>query len=252
MNATAPERDFAAPGADSPPLSQIQGRGLTKRYEMRTVLREIDLAIHSGECVVLFGPNGAGKTTLIRVLSTLTRAQRGSLCINDVDASESPNAARAQIGVVAHQPYLYDSLTARENLQFFARLYDVPDRERRIDSVLRKVELHDRADDRVGTFSRGMVQRVALARAILHQPTILLFDEPDTGLDIASVRVLERILGDHCRAGGSILTTTHDIAFGLRIASRVLMMVRGAIVADEPVDQIDTASIEATMSTPGA
>lgn len=252
MNAIASERDPAATGVDSPRITRIQGQRLTKRYEMRTVLREVDLTIGSGECVVLFGPNGAGKTTLLRVLSTLTRAQRGSLSINNADASKDPNAARAQIGVVAHQPYLYDSLTARENLQFFARLYDVPDRDERIDTVLREVELFDRADDRVGTFSRGMVQRVALARAILHRPTILLFDEPDTGLDIASVRVLERILGDHWRGGGATLATTHDIGFGLRVATRVLMMVQGAIVADQPVDEIETATIEATMATPGA
>lgn len=252
MNATAPQRDPAASPPDPATPSRILGRGLTKRYELRTVLRAIDISVDAGERVVLFGPNGAGKTTLLRVLSTLTRPQRGRLWINDLDAYADASAVRAVIGVVAHQPYLYDSLTARENLRFFSRLYDVEQADERIEAVLREVELHERAEDRVATFSRGMVQRVALARAILHQPAVLLFDEPDTGLDLASMRVLERILDEHSSAGGSVLTTTHDLGFGLRVASRVLVMTAGAIIVDDPAGQVDATAIEAIMGTPGA
>jgi heme ABC exporter ATP-binding subunit CcmA len=231
---------------------RIQARKLTKRYERRTVLRDFDIEIPAGEAVVLFGPNGAGKTTLLRVLSTLTRPQRGSLSINGHDSEADAIVVRGQIGVLAHQPYVYDSLTARENLQFFGRMFEVENAEARIDEVLQAVELIERADDQVGTFSRGMLQRIALARAILHAPSILLFDEPDTGLDPASVRVLERILAEHCQGGGSLLMTTHDLAFGIRVADRVLIMTNGQISVDRSSDQIDTAEVEAHMGAPGA
>jgi heme ABC exporter ATP-binding subunit CcmA len=247
--ATAEQSSHSAPG-DTPP--RIRAHRLTKRYVLRTVVRDLSLEIPPGEAVVLFGPNGAGKTTLLRVLSTLTRPQRGSLAINGLDAEAEAITVRGQIGVLAHQPYVYDSLTARENLQFFARMFEVDDASARIDDVLKQVELFERADDQVGTFSRGMLQRIALARAILHKPSILLFDEPDTGLDPASVRVLERILAEHCANGGSVLMTTHDLAFGLRAADRVLIMVNGQIGVDRPSGEIDTREIEAHMGAPGA
>jgi heme ABC exporter ATP-binding subunit CcmA len=233
-------------------VARVLATGLTKRYLMRTVLRGIDLRIDQGEPVVLFGSNGAGKTTLLRVLSTLTRPQRGSLQINGVDSEADAITVRGQLGVLAHQTYMYDSLTARENLQFFGRMYDVPDTEARINEVLADVELVDRADDQVGTFSRGMLQRIALARAILHRPSILLFDEPDTGLDVASVKVLERILGDHCRRGGALLMTTHDLAFGIRVASRVLVMDGGRIALDRAAAEITLDEVESLMGAPGA
>lgn len=231
---------------------RIDASDLTKRYESRTVLRGVDLQIYPGEATVLFGPNGAGKTTLLRVLSTLTRPQRGALRINGHDAMTDALQARGQIGVLAHQPYVYDSLTARENLQFFGRMFAVENAERRIDQVLSEVELAERADDQVGTFSRGMLQRIALARAILHRPSILLFDEPDTGLDVASVKVLERILSEHCDTGGSLLMTTHDLRFGIRAASRVLIMARGRIEVDRPAAEIEPDEVESIMGAPGA
>jgi heme ABC exporter ATP-binding subunit CcmA len=246
-----------APASTTEPSStaiapRISASGLTKRYESRTVLRGVDLQIDPGEAVVLFGANGAGKTTLLRVLSTLTRPQRGSLQINGLDSEANAIDVRAQIGVLAHQPYVYDSLTARENLQFFGRMFLVENAEHRIEHVLSQVELTERADDQVGTFSRGMLQRIALARAILHEPSILLFDEPDTGLDVASVKVLERILADHCATGGSLLMTTHDLRFGIRATSRVLIMTRGKVAVDRASSEIERDEVEAVMGAPGA
>jgi heme exporter protein A len=232
--------------------ARIDGSGITKRYERRTVLARVDIQIHPGEPVALFGPNGAGKTTLLRVLSTLTRPQQGTLRINGLDSDADAISIRAQIGVLAHQPYVYDSLTARENLQFFGRMFDVESLESRIDDVLQEVELSERADDLVGTFSRGMLQRIALARAILHTPSILLFDEPDTGLDVRSIRILERILREHCASGGSLLMTTHDLDFGLRVADRVLVMLGGRIAVDQPTIETNRNAIESVMGAPGA
>lgn len=233
-------------------VARILATGLTKRYVMRTVLRGVDLNVDPGEAVVLFGANGAGKTTLLRVLSTLTRPQKGTLEINGLDSETDAITVRGQLGVLAHQPYVYDSLTGRENLQFFGRMFDVPNAPERIDQVLRDVELLERADDQVGTFSRGMLQRIALARAILHRPSILLFDEPDTGLDVASVKVLERILNEHCADGGALLMTTHDLAFGIRVASRVLVMDGGRIVLDRPSTSVTPGEVESIMGAPGA
>jgi heme ABC exporter ATP-binding subunit CcmA len=247
---TAPDDASVRVEATSSP--RIEATGITKRYAMRTVLRGLDLRIDPGESVVLFGPNGAGKTTLLRVLSTLTRPHRGSLTINGLDSESDAIAVRAQIGVLAHQPYVYDSLTARENLQFFSRMFEVPDSEARIKQVLSEVELTERADDQVGTFSRGMLQRIALARAILHEPSILLFDEPDTGLDVASVKVLERILAEHRHTGGSLLMTTHDLGFGIRASTRVMIMAGGRIALDRPSDEVDPAEVESIMGAPGA
>jgi heme ABC exporter ATP-binding subunit CcmA len=247
---TAP--DVTTVSSQQTATPRIAATGLTKRYESRSVLRGINLQIDPGELVVLFGPNGAGKTTLLRVLSTLTRPQQGSLTINGLDSDADAIQIRSQIGVLAHQPYVYDSLTARENLQFFSRMFAIENAEPRIEAVLSAVELSDRADDQVGTFSRGMLQRIALARAILHEPSILLFDEPDTGLDVASVKVLERILSEHCESGGSVLMTTHDLSFGVRAASRVLIMAGGRIAIDRPAQEIESAEVEAVMGAPGA
>jgi heme ABC exporter ATP-binding subunit CcmA len=252
VSASATDRDAQTSAQSVSNSRRIHATGLTKRYGMRTVLRSIDVSVDAGESVVIFGPNGAGKTTLLRILSTLTRSAGGSLQINGIDADEDPTSVRAQIGVLAHQPYVYDSLTARENLQFFARMYEVDNPSERIEIALRSVDLGERGDDRVGTFSRGMLQRIALARAILHEPSILLLDEPDTGLDPASVRMLEGILDHHCSGGGAALFTTHDLHFGLRTAERVLVMVSGRVVVDRPSSEIDPSEIEAVMGAPGA
>jgi heme ABC exporter ATP-binding subunit CcmA len=253
VSASAADRETssASVAVDASRAYRIEASGLTKRYGMRTVLRSVDLAVEAGERVVLFGPNGAGKTTLLRVLSTLTRPASGSLRINDLDIESDASKVRSQIGVLAHQPYVYDSLTARENLQFFARMFEVANANERIKNVLETVGLLDRADDRVGTFSRGMLQRIAIARAILHSPPILLFDEPDTGLDPSSVRMLESIVADHATSNGTVLMTTHDLGFGLRSADRALVMVNGRIVVDRATADVDPNMIESVMGARG-
>ena len=242
--------DAVTPREDRQP--RVRATGLTKRYGVRAVLRGVDLEIPTGQTVVMFGPNGAGKTTLLRVLSTLTRPAKGSLVIDGLNGEHDAIEVRSRIGVLAHQPYVYDSLTGRENLQFFARMFEVPDPVARIDELLDTVELRERGDDRVGTYSRGMLQRIALARAILHRPTVLLLDEPDTGLDPASIRLLEGVLYAHAEGGGSTLMTTHDLGFGLRSADRVVVLAGGRIAIDEPASQVSSSQIESLMGAPGA
>lgn len=237
--------------AEAPPLPttnqvpwRVRAEALTKRFGYRAVLRGVDLRIEPGECVVLLGPNGAGKTTLLRILATLSRPTTGEVWIDDLRADREAQAVRRRVGVVAHQPYLYDDLTAAENLHFFARMYDVVDAESRIAETLDLVGLGRRRDERVRTYSRGMQQRLALARATLHGPSVLLLDEPDSGLDREGVAVLTCLLAGQRERGGSTLLTTHDLLFGLDIADRVLLMRDGRVNLDTPAAELSVEEVE--------
>ncbi len=215
-----------------PPMIQI--RGLVKAFGRKAVLRGIDLDVPAGQTLVLFGPNGAGKTTLIRILATLSKATAGQIRIGGLDLAQAGYALRRYIGLVSHAPLLYDNLTGEENLQFFARMYDLDHPRQRIIEVLEQVGLTHRRRDPVRTYSRGMVQRLAIARAILHDPPILLLDEPDTGLDQQAAEMLHHLIrtlgGDH----RTVLLTTHNLERGLEWADRVALLVGGQIVYDAP------------------
>ena len=224
--------------------ARVRVERVTKRFGMQPVLRPISFAVNAGERVVLFGANGAGKTTLLRILATLSRPTSGSLMIDDLPVEGRTQVVRQRIGVVAHQTYLYPELTAAENLHFFGRMYDVPDIATRINSVLERVGLAARRDDRVQTFSRGMQQRLSIGRAMLHQPTVLLLDEPDTGLDLSGQRVLAAVIEEQATVGGSVLVTTHNLPFGLAVADRVLLLERGRLVLDRPAGDVDVAEID--------
>jgi heme exporter protein A len=164
---------------------------LTKQFGPFLALRGIDLDIRPGEFVTIVGPNGAGKTTLLRILATLSRPTHGHVSIAGHPLPKGADDARRQIGLLSHQPLLYGDLTAEENLRFFGQMYDVPQLEARILELLDRVELLDRRQDRARTFSRGMQQRLAIARALLHDPAVVLLDEPFTGLDPRSSDRLE-------------------------------------------------------------
>src|SRR5258708_3593369 len=160
----------------------IETRSLKKSFGLRPVLRGVDLEVAPGECLALMGPNGAGKTTLLRILATLSKPSAGAVIVAGLPLPAAAGQVRRRLGVVAHQTLLYSDLTAEENLQFYARLYGLADARPRIAAVLEQVGLAHRRHDLVRTFSRGMQQRLAIARALLHDPEVLMFDEPDTGL----------------------------------------------------------------------
>lgn len=221
---------------------------LSKRYDRRSVLRMLDFDLRAGERVVLLGSNGAGKTTLLRILATLSRPTSGTVRVNGLSIAEAGQEVRRHVGVVAHQPYLYVDLTAAENLSFFGRMYDVADEKLRIDEVLELVGLFPRRRDRVRTFSRGMQQRLAIGRAILHRPSLLLLDEPDSGLDREGMRVLERILEYHVVAGGSVLMTTHDLRFARSSGDRVLLLEHGRLTLDVRTSDIVEDELDARLS----
>jgi heme exporter protein A len=206
-------------------------RGLTKRYGHNRVLAGIDLELRGGSLCALLGPNGAGKSTLVGIVSTLVRPSSGQVAYRagaaDVPAGES---LRRLIGVLAHDSFLYGELNAEENLQLYARLYRVADGERRAAALLDQVSLDGEARRRPArTYSRGMVQRVALARALLHDPPLLLLDEPFTGLDRGGAAALARTLAAAVERGTVVLVVTHDLESLAGVADHVAVLRRGRL-----------------------
>ncbi len=219
----------------------IQVKKLVKRYGPLTVLRELDFNVDPGEFVALLGPNGAGKTTLLRILSSLVRPTSGSVRVASFNLPSQGANLRAKLGVVSHQPLLYGDLTAAENLQFFSKLYSVgPDR---IQEILELVGLLPRKDDLVRTFSRGMQQRLAIGRAILHNPSILLLDEPHTGLDQAAGEILDKILKDVALEGRTVVMTSHDLLRASELASRLVLLSKGKIARSVSTADLDPAQL---------
>jgi heme exporter protein A len=208
-------------------VSGLSAHQLTARYPgqpaSRPALLDVDLEVEAGQRLLLIGPNGAGKSTFIRIFAGLMHAAHGKALIRDQPA----RAARNLVGVVSHATFLYDELTAAENLRFYAELYLVPDPVGRAASLLERVGLTHIADVQVGRLSRGQQQRVAIARALLHDPPVLLLDEPDTGLDVAAFRPLEELT---TTGGRTVVLTTHNMSTGLRLGTRVAVLSRGRLV----------------------
>ncbi len=208
-------------------INAIEVRKLYKTFGEQPALRGIDLAVKKGESAAVFGANGAGKTTLIKVLATIMRPSSGEIRIDGLDVRAHAEEARRRIGVVTHQTYLYGNLTAYENLDFYARMYDVPRRDERIREMVGMVGMTARLHDRVGTLSRGMQQRLALARCLLHRPSIIFLDEPETGLDQQAMALLWAAVGKE--SGRTVIYTTHSLEKGLEACSRVVILARGKI-----------------------
>jgi heme exporter protein A len=196
------------------------------------VLRGVDLHVKRGEFFTLFGPNGAGKTTLIKLLATLTDPTSGNLHVCGFDAKKEVNNIRSAIGVISHDPYLYDNLSALENIKFFGTLYGLDDIDNRARSVIKQIGLEKRMNDIVRTFSRGMKQRLSVARAIVHEPKILLLDEPYTGLDQHGAQIFGEMLSDLKSHRRTILMTTHNMDEGLDLSDRIGILTKGKIVLD--------------------
>jgi len=210
----------------------VEASGLTRRFGARIAVSNVDLAIRPGEFVALFGPNGAGKTTLLRLLCGLLRPSAGSIRILGFHIEKDPAPAKRRLAFLGHSAFLYPGLTARENLRFYARLYGVENPARRVDELLARVGLSERADDLVRAFSRGMLQRASIARTLLHDPEVVFLDEPFTGLDQEAGRTLFDLLAELRSRGRSVILVTHDLGEGLQKATRVLLLRRGRIVED--------------------
>lgn len=209
----------------------ITVKKLVKRFGLKTVLRGVDFDVQPGEFVALLGPNGAGKTTFLRILASLSRPSLGNVNIAGYQLPNQAAQVRARLGVVSHLPLLYGDLTADENLRFYARMYNIPNSESRITEVLEMVGLESRRRDLVRTFSRGMQQRLAIGRAVLHDPDVVLFDEPYTGLDQDASSMLDEVLKTVAAKGRTVVMTSHDLARAEDLATRFDILSRGVISA---------------------
>jgi heme exporter protein A len=223
-------------------MAAVEVEGLARHYGEREALSDVSLSLRAGQTLVVFGPNGAGKTTLLRVLATLLRPHGGNVRVLGNSLPEESWAVRGRIGLLGHEPLLYRELTARENLRFHACLHDVA--PERVEQLLELVGMGARADEPMRTLSRGMVQRVAVARAVLHDPELLLLDEPRANLDPAAVELVEPLIGagsdpahprtrvicSHDPSGG---LAEADMVLGLRSGRAVLVRAAGEVVPEE-------------------
>lgn len=212
----------------------IEVRSLVKRFGAKIVLRQLNFNVEAGEFVALLGPNGAGKTTFLRILASLARPSMGEVWVAGFRLPQQAANVRRRLGVVSHQPLLYGDLSAEENLRFYGRMYAVNPLESRIDEVLELVGLAARRRDLVRTFSRGMQQRLAIGRAILHDPDVLLLDEPHTGLDQDACDMLDGVLRHIAGQGRTVVMTSHDLARVEDLASRFDVLTGGRITATQP------------------
>jgi len=216
---------------------------LVKRFGPKVVLRGLDFHVESGEFVALLGPNGAGKTTFLRILASLSRPLAGTVQIAGYHLPGQAAAVRQRLGVVSHLPLLYGDLTAEENLRFYGRMYALENLEPRISEVLAMVGLAKRRRDLVRTFSRGMQQRLAIGRAVLHDPDVMLFDEPHTGLDQDACAMLDNVLSEVAARGRTVVMTSHDLARTADLASRFDVISRGKIVASIRRDEMGSRNL---------
>jgi heme exporter protein A len=221
----------------------ITVKKLVKRFGPKTVLRGLDFQVEAGEFVALLGPNGAGKTTFLRILASLSRPLAGTVQIAGYSLPGQAAAVRRRLGVVSHLPLLYGDLTAEENLRFYGRMYSLDNLENRIQTVLDLVGLLNRRRDLVRTFSRGMQQRLAIGRAVLHDPEVMLFDEPHTGLDQDACNMLDSVLQEVAARGRTVVMTSHDLVRAADLASRFDVLSRGKIVASVPRHQMGDGNL---------
>jgi heme exporter protein A len=221
----------------------ITVKKLVKRFGLKTVLRGVDFDVQPGEFVALLGPNGAGKTTFLRILASLSRPSIGEVKVAGYQLPKEAAAVRARLGVVSHLPLLYGDLSAEENLRFYGRMYGISNVETRITEVLKMVGLDTRRRDLVRTFSRGMQQRLTIGRAVLHDPDVMLFDEPYTGLDQDASSMLDEVLKTVAAKGRTVVMTSHNLARAEDLATRFDILSRGVIAATATREQLGSSNL---------
>jgi heme exporter protein A len=222
------------------PDAVVEAESIARAFGSRRAVNDVTLEVRSGETLAIFGPNGAGKTTLLRMLGGLLKPTSGSARIGGVKVGGGPEVRR-QIGLISHRTLLYDALSARENVEFFARLYGVKSAREAALQSLDRMKIADRADTPVRALSRGMKQRVSIARATVHNPKVVLADEPFTGLDVSGARALSQLLQELRASGAALVLVTHNIDEGLSLATHAAIMNEGKLVRSAKRADIDSA-----------
>lgn len=238
--AAAPE---ALPVGASPTFA-LEARSLVRRYGHVVAVDEVDLTLERGDFLTVFGPNGAGKTSLLGMLGGATRPTRGEVLINGERISYSDPSWRGQVGILSHRGFLYARLTAAENLRFYGRLFGLSDLDALIAERLERVGLSSRAHFRVDQLSHGMRQRLSLARALLHDPDIVLLDEPYTGLDPSAVGVLREVLAGLRDGHRTVVMVTHNLREGLAMATRLAIQTTGRFAWEGAPALFDANALE--------
>ena len=224
------------------PVPVVQATGLVKTFGRRTAVNDVELTLHSGDCLALFGPNGAGKTTLLRLIAGLLKPTRGSVPVTGVDIRRDARA-RGAVGLISHQSMLYAPLTARENVEFAARLQGLREPREASLAALEAMQVADRADVPVRTLSRGLQQRVSIARAMVHSPRVVLLDEPYSGLDESGAQALTALLRRLVADGATLIVITHNVVEGLALATQAAIMTMGRFARMER--RVGTAGFDA-------
>ncbi|HEY8175532.1 MAG TPA: heme ABC exporter ATP-binding protein CcmA [Gemmatimonadaceae bacterium] len=204
----------------------VQAKSLAKNFGRRTAIAGVDLTLSTGECLALFGPNGAGKTTLLRLIAGLLKPTAGTVRVQGVDVRRDTHA-RSLVGLISHHSMLYASLTALENVEFTARLYGLPEPRAAARRALESMQVSEGARAPVRTLSRGLQQRVSIARATVHEPSVVLLDEPYSGLDEAGAAALTSLLQSLRARGATLLVVTHNVVEGLALATHAAIMTEG-------------------------
>jgi len=217
----------------------IEVRSLSKRFGPLWALREVSLELGRTEGLALFGPNGAGKSTLLKILATVIRSYRGEVRLFGHDLGEQTELVRSHLGYLAHEGFLYQDLTVEENLLFYARLYRVANPRERIAELIQELGLAVKARSVVRHLSRGTKQRLAVARVLLHEPQLLVLDEPFTGLDASGAEKLASLLASFRSSGGTLVMASHSLERGLEVASQVAVLDRGRVVFQGRVEELD-------------
>ncbi len=234
----------AAAAASRAGLPVLEAASLVRDYGPVRAVNQVSFRLGAGEFLSVFGPNGAGKTSLLRLLAGGLRPTSGEVRVSGIPLTVGDRAARARIGILSHLSFLYGRLTARENLRFYGRLHGLDDLDSRVPDRLADVGLERYADSPVDTLSRGTVQRLAVARALLHDPEIVLLDEPYTGLDAYAAAMLQELLSALKDGGRTVVMVTHNLGRGLEVADRVAIQVRGSFVFEAARTDLDAAGLE--------
>lgn len=226
----------------SPTDLAIAVEGLSKAFGRTSVLRSLDLDVPWGQVLTLVGPNGSGKTTLLKILSTLSKADSGRVLVAGLNPAVHGPHVRRIIGVVTHDPLLYEDLTGRENLRFFSRMFGLQDSGERIETVTTFMGMTSRLDQKVSTMSHGMRKRLSIARAILHNPAILLMDEPESGLDQEALGMLDTLLSEDSTPSRTVVMTTHSLDRAIASGQRIAILANGKVAYQESLKdaRIDT------------
>jgi len=227
----------------------IRAQGLTKRFGKLLAVDHIDFSVTRGEIFGLLGPNGAGKTTTLRMLCTLLKPTDGTAVVNGFDVRRQPLDVRKSIGVLPEDAGLYDRLSPVEHMLYYGRLHGMGDGDirKRAEHLLQRVELLDRASEKVGTFSKGMKQKVALLRAFIHNPPVLLLDEPTAGLDVASARSIRDYMLSEKKEGKAVVLSTHNMTEAQKLCDRLAIINHGRIVGLGTVEELTAKTAQTDL-----